>query len=212
MANVDKNPSLFQVDKLIFDFVNDSVYSTTDTTQTSGFEQFDNSNETETDSGLGNDPFAPLSTTKRASIIKVEKPVLLSVHHSIEISKHPAPTTMRPSTTTLTQSHQPSGPPRHNYHDKGKGSIPWSHFHYELPTLEESLTETSQLSSQSTSFGGVASNTVRPYNTSNPLTSTQEYEDYEQWLENEYQQVSSVLYIRVTKLLSIMVLYFGFGG
>jgi hypothetical protein len=48
-------------------------------------------------------PYAPLSSNKKASIIKVEHPGL-SVQHSVHISNHPPPST--PSTTSTTHMYR----------------------------------------------------------------------------------------------------------
>jgi hypothetical protein len=53
--------------------------------------------------------------------------------------------------------------------------------------------------SSSSSFGGVASNTVRPFNSSFVWSSTQEYDEYEEWLENEYDQVRELLHQGILK-------------
>jgi len=84
-------------------------------------------------------------------------------------------------------------PDRHHYHNQNKKeAVKWPHIYFELPTLEDSMAETSQTST-SASFGGVASNTVRPFNNSFIWTSTQDYVDYEHWDEEDYDngQVTS---------------------
>ena len=151
-------------------------------------------------------PYAPLSSSKKASIIKLEKPVF-TVQHSIEISRrNPAPT--HPTTTSTTSKTLRSSEPtptvtsdllnnnNNNNNKNKKESVPWPNFYYELPSLEDSLSES--MESNVATFGGVASNTVRPFNHSFPWSPTTQSEsesesesDYEDW--NDSDQVSNTI-------------------
>jgi hypothetical protein len=93
------------VDKLIFDFVNDSVYSNPSSTPKSAESSNTNSSvEASAEDDFEDEDFEPFSEvapTKKGSIIKLEKPAF-AVQHSLEISRQrPAATTMTPATTKV---------------------------------------------------------------------------------------------------------------
>ena len=181
--------------------MNDSVYSDTSSTQNTDVDDSSDATSLTTthhdasfNDTVTQNPYAPLSSGKKASIIKLEKPVF-TVQHSVEISrKNPVPTHPTTTTTTTTKTIRSSEPtptitsasPNSNSNKNKKESVPWPNFYYELPSLEESSLPKS-IESNVAAFGGVASNTVRPFNQSFPWSSTHAGSDYEDWDREEYQ-------------------------
>ncbi len=187
--------------------MNDSVYSDTSSTQNSDVDDSSDATSLTTthhdasfNDTVTQNPYAPLSSGKKASIIKLEKPVF-TVQHSVEISRinpvptHPTTTTTTITTTKTIRSSEPtptitSASPNNNSNKNKKESVPWPNFYYELPSLEESSLPKS-IESNVAAFGGVASNTVRPFNHSFPWSSTQAGSDYEDWGDREEYQVKN---------------------